>query len=85
MNIYKVEVIDWDEAEDDFAYTNFIVIGENINDMLENLYNEITDGVQIPYYLRSSKFKITHIGEFIPNKNFDKSKVLSAASAYKWV
>ena len=34
MNIYKIEVIDWDEAEEDFDYTNFIVIGENINDML---------------------------------------------------
>ena len=82
MNIYKVEVINWYEADEDSPYTNFIVIGETIDDMLENLYNEITDGIQIPYYLRSSNFKITHIGDFIPNENFDKSKKVLSAIIY---
>lgn len=69
MKIYQIIVKDHDWYG---CYTKFIVLGNSINDMLENLYSEIIkeeDGIKsIPYYLRSSNFDITYLGEFIPDE-----------------
>ena len=72
MRIYSVNVKDhkWYGC-----YTKFIVLGETINDMLENLYKELfPDGEDIPYYLRSSNFEIICLGEFVPDEKI-KSKL----------
>ena len=75
MNIYKVKVKDTECFYD--VYTGFIVVGNSINDMLENLYKELFPNKQnIPYYLRSSNFEIKNLGEFIPNDKVKESKVL---------
>lgn len=66
MKIYKIEVKDYGRYG---CYTEFIVIGNSINDMLENLYKELFPKKDnIPYYLRSSNFDITYLGEFIPDE-----------------
>lgn len=66
MKIYNIRVKDYGFYG---CYTQFIVIGNSINDMLENLYKELfPDKEQIPYYLRSSNFEITYLGEFIPDE-----------------
>lgn len=67
MNVYKINV---KEREYFDVYTEFVVIGESINDMLENLYKWLVpDGYKIPYYLRSSNFTITNLGEITPKTN----------------
>lgn len=76
MNLYNIRVKNFDQMNSN--YSQFIVIGNSINDMLENLYNEITDGKLIPYYLRSSNFEITCLGEFTPDKTIKMDRVLCA-------
>lgn len=66
MKIYKIKVKDHNWYG---CYTEFIVIGNSINDMLENLYKELfSEETNIPYYLRSSNFDITYLGEFTPDE-----------------
>lgn len=73
MKIYKILVKDYDWN----CYTEFIVVGNSINDMLENLYTELfPEKIDIPYYLRSSNFDITCLGEFIPDKSLRLNKIL---------
>lgn len=70
MKIYSIDV---KEHSRHGYYSRFIVLGETINDMLENLYKELcSEEESIPYYLRSSNFIITCLGDFIPN---DKIKI----------
>lgn len=75
MKIYSIIVKDHDFYG---CYTKFIVIGNSINDMLENLYKELfPEKTDIPYYLRSSNFDITCLGEFIPDAKVKKlNKIL---------
>lgn len=66
MKIYKIRVKDhgWYGY-----YSEFVVLGNSINDMLENLYQELfPDKEDIPYYLRSSNFEIICLGEFSPDE-----------------
>ena len=70
MKLYKIKVKDHGFYG---CYTDFIVLGNSINDMLENLYNELfSEKTDIPYYLRSSNFDITYLGEFTPDKKAKK-------------
>lgn len=76
MNIYRIKVKDLGVYEYG-KYRKFIVIGKSINDMLENLYNELfPDKEEIPYYLRSSNFEITCLGEFIPSEKVKLDNIL---------
>lgn len=85
MNIYKIKVKDWEESREDNPFTDFIVIGETISDMLENLYKELSPEHHIiPYYLRSSNFIITLLGEFTPDEKNKNLKVLSACTTNYW-
>lgn len=71
MKIYSIDVKDYNYNESN--YSRFIVLGETIHDMLENLYKELCpEEESIPYYLRSSNFIITCLGDFTPN---DKIKI----------
>lgn len=74
MKIYNINVKDFNNNQ----YSQFIVLGETINDMLENLYKElIPEQKQIPYYLRSSNFIITCLGDITLNEKIKiKNKVL---------
>ena len=68
MKIYSINVKDYDYNNKE--YSKFIVLGESINDMLENLYKELfPDKEDIPYYLRSSNFTILCLGIFEPVEN----------------
>ena len=70
MKLYKIIVKDHDFYD---CYTKFIVLGKAINDMLENLYEELfPEKTNIPYYLRSSNFEITYLGEFTPDEKVNK-------------
>ena len=52
--------------------------------MLENLYQELfPDKENIPYYLRSSNFEITYLGEFFPDEKV-KDK-LNKIICYKYL
>jgi hypothetical protein len=82
MKIYSIKVKDLDTFSSECQYSKFIVLGETINDMLENLYKELYQGEDIPYYLRSSNFIITCLGDFIPNEKFKEDKILSAEIWY---
>ena len=74
MRLYHINVKDYKN----FDYSEFIVIGESINNMLENLYTELCpDKEVIPYYLRSSNFDITCLGEFTPNEKVTKKILCS--------
>ena len=76
MKIYKIVVKDLGIYEYG-KYRKFIVIGNSINDMLENLYKELfPNGTNIPYYLRSSNFEITCLGEFIRDEKVKLDKIL---------
>lgn len=75
MNIYKIKVKDIDNPYG--KYLEFVVIGKSINDMLENLYSELIPARdEIPYYLRSSNFEITNLGEFIPRVNLEDKVII---------
>lgn len=66
MKLYKISVKDHGYY---WCYTEFVVLGNSINDMLENLYKELfPDATDIPFYLRSSNFDIINLGEFIPDE-----------------
>lgn len=78
MKIYKIIVKEYTYEN----YTEFIVLGKSINDMLENLYKELfPDESDIPYYLRSSNFDIKCLGNFEPDRDF-KSDVKILCSSY---
>jgi hypothetical protein len=78
MNIYSIKVKDYNENFENNQYSRFIVLGETINDMLENLYKELCpEKEDIPYYLRSSNFTITCLGDFTPNEKIKiENKIL---------
>ena len=72
MKIYKIRVKDLGSYEYG-KYKAFVVIGNSINDMLENLYNWLyPDKTPIAYYLRSSNFEITCLGELILDDKIKK-------------
>ena len=69
LKIYSIDVKDYDECNNE--YSKLIVLGESINNMLENLYKELCpEKENIPYYLRSSNFIITCLGDFIPDSKY---------------
>lgn len=73
MKLYSINIKDYSYDN----YSSFVVVGESINNMLENLYTQLfPDKEDIPYYLRSSNFDITYLGEFIPDKPL-KEKIIA--------
>jgi len=81
MKIYKINVKDYNNLE----YSQFIVVGESINDMLENLYKELfPDKDNIPYYLRSSNFNIICLGTFEPTDNLKLTEKILCKRYENW-
>lgn len=79
MNIYSIDVKNYNGCNPEYKeHSKFIVLGDTINDMLENLYKELFPNKEdIPYYLRSSNFVIICLGVFIPNKDYNlREKIL---------
>ena len=76
MKIYSIDVKDCNRNNNE--YSRFIVLGETINDMLENLYKELyPEQEDIPYYLRSSNFIINCLGDFVANEKIKiENKIL---------
>lgn len=83
MKIYKINVKDYNG--DNLEYSQFIVIGESINDMIENLYKELfPDKDDIPYYLRSSNFNIICLGNFEPTDNLKLTEKILCKRYENW-
>lgn len=84
MNLYKIVIIDNDCDYD--VYTDFVVIGNNIKEVLDAIYFYVCKDVDennrvyykdIPYYLRSSNMRIDTIGEFKPSEIWDGNPIIS--------